>query len=52
MLEADGKILVVALVMAVIFLGIAAFLFYLERRLSSAEKKLKKLGEAKKHPPQ
>ncbi len=49
MWESDGKILVVALVLAVIFLGIAAFLFYLDRRLSSAEKSLKEQeGQHKK----
>lgn len=40
--------MVVVLLLLVIFLGIAVFLFYLERRLSSSEKKLKKLEEIQK----
>lgn len=37
-LRSSGKIYVVVGVMAVIFLGIATYLFYLERRLSKLEK--------------
>jgi hypothetical protein len=33
----DGKIMVVAAVMAIIFGGIAAYLIYIERRLSKQE---------------
>lgn len=32
-------------VLAIIFLGLAAFLFYLERRIGRSEKKLKELEE-------
>ncbi len=46
MLEQDGKIWVVVLVMAIIFIGIAAFLFYLEYRLKKSEKKLRDLEES------
>ena len=42
---ADGKILVVALLLVIIFLGITAFLFYLEKRIRASEMKLKKLEE-------
>lgn len=37
----EGKILVVVLVLLVVFLGIAALMFYIERRLSKLEKKVK-----------
>ncbi len=40
---AGEKIMVVVLLLLVIFLGIAVFLVYLERRLSASEKKLKHL---------
>ncbi len=39
----EGKILVVALLLVVIFLGIAVFLFYLDKRLSISEKLVKQL---------
>ncbi|GEM_PF-1000874 len=52
MLEQDGKIWVVALVMAIIFIGIAAFLFFLEYRLKRAEKKLRELEESMDQPDQ
>ncbi|MFP4064785.1 MAG: hypothetical protein ACLFN2_01450 [Bacteroidales bacterium] len=42
---AEGKILVVALLLIIIFLGITAFLFYLEKRIRASEKKLKQLEE-------
>ncbi len=42
---AGEKMMVVVLLLLVIFLGIAVFLFYLERRLSASEKKLKQLEE-------
>ncbi len=42
---AEGKIIVVALLLVIIFLGITAFLFYLEKRIKASEMKLKKLEE-------
>lgn len=42
---AEGKIIVVALLLVIIFLGITAFLFYLEKRIRASETKLKKLEE-------
>lgn len=45
---AGEKIMVVVLLLLVIFLGIAVFLFYLERRLSASEKKLKQLAQKQK----
>ncbi len=42
---AEGKIMVVALLLVIIFLGITAFLFYLEKRIRVSEAKLKKLEE-------
>ena len=47
--EPQGKLLVVVLVLVLILLGLAAFLFYLERRLSRAEKQVKEMG-ATLHP--
>ncbi len=44
---AEGKIIVVALLLVIIFLGITAFLFYLEKRIRASEIKLKKLEEEK-----
>lgn len=38
------------MVLAIILLGIAAFLFYLERRLDRAEKRLKEMEQERKHP--
>lgn len=43
MWEFSGKILVVVMVLLVIFAGLASWLFYLDRRLSRTEKKLKEL---------
>ena len=43
MLEQDGKILVVALVIAVIVVGLGVALFAIDNRLRKAEKKLKDL---------
>ena len=40
-LRSEGKIYVVVLVMLVIFLGLAFFLFLLDRRISKLEKKNK-----------
>lgn len=40
-LRSSGKIYVVVAVIVVIFLGIATYLFYLERRLSKLEKEQK-----------
>ncbi len=42
----ETKMLVVVLLLLIIFLGIAAFLFYLEKRLAHAEKELKSLKDA------
>ncbi len=39
----ETKILVVALLLVIIFLGIAAFLFYLEKRIDASEKKIKEM---------
>jgi preprotein translocase subunit YajC len=41
--EPEGKLLVVILVLVVILLGLAAFLFYLERRLTRAEKQIREI---------
>ncbi len=40
---AGEKIMVVVLLLVIIFLGMGAFMFYLEKRLSSSEKKLEEL---------
>ena len=40
MTEIHGKIYVVAIVLAVIFAGLAIFLFYIERKLDKMEKKI------------
>ncbi len=45
MMEIQGKIYVVALVLAVIFAGLGAFLFYLDNRLRRMEKKIDELDE-------
>lgn len=45
MMEVQGKIYVVAVVLAVIFVGIAAFLFYLDNKLGRLEKKIEELKE-------
>jgi CcmD family protein len=45
MMEAQGKIYVVALVLAIILIGIAFFLFFIERKLSNLEKKVETLSE-------
>jgi len=44
-MEVQGKIYVVAVVLAIIFIGIAFFLFFLERKLSGLEKKIEALTE-------
>jgi hypothetical protein len=41
MLEQDGKIMVVALVLAVILVGIGIAMFFIDNRLRRIEKKLK-----------
>ncbi len=43
----ETKIMLVALLLVIIFLGIATFLFYLEKRINKAEKKLKELESVK-----
>ncbi len=47
MILADAKLFVVAIVLAIILLGIFVFLFYLERKLSRNEKKLEILEQEK-----
>jgi CcmD family protein len=47
MIESGEKMIVVVIVLSVILIGIAAFLFYLERRLDRAEKKLHELESEK-----
>lgn len=39
--RADGKIYVVVAVMAIVFLGIAIYLFYIDRKIGKLEKALK-----------
>jgi CcmD family protein len=46
MIEPGEKMIVVVMVLAIILLGLAAFLFYLERRLKKTEKKLDELESA------
>lgn len=48
MFEQDGKIMVVALVLAVILAGIGAVLFFIDNRLRKAERKIKKMEESNK----
>jgi Tfp pilus assembly protein PilV len=36
----ESKLIVVVIVLAVILLGLAAFLFYIERRLARSEKQI------------
>jgi preprotein translocase subunit SecG len=45
---AGEKIMVVAFVLLVIFLGIIVFLIYIEKRLTSSEKKIKQVEEQNK----
>ena len=45
---ADDKMIVVVLVLSIILVGIAAFLFFLERRLDKAEKRLRKMEQERK----
>ena len=45
---AGEKIMVVALLLLLIFMGIIVFLFYIERRIAASEKKLKILEELNK----
>jgi CcmD family protein len=47
-MEAYGKIFVVVAVLAVIFTGIAAYLFYLDQKLNKMEKRLKEIEEDEK----
>ncbi len=42
----EGKLLVVVMVLVVIFLGIALFMFYIDRKLHGLEQKIKKLKDA------
>ena len=48
MIESGEKMVVVVIVLSIILLGIASFLFYLERRLAKAEKELDKLSDEAK----
>jgi len=41
--------IVVVVVAAIILVGLAAFLFYLERRLAKAEKQVRELQHGKEH---
>lgn len=41
--DPESKLLIVILVLLVILMGLAAFLFYMERRLSRSEKVLREL---------
>lgn len=45
---AGEKMMVVVLLLLIIFLGIAVFIFYIERRLTASEKKLKQLEDIQK----
>jgi CcmD family protein len=45
MMEVHGKIYVVAAVLAIIFVGLAAFLFYLDNKLGRLEKKIEELKQ-------
>lgn len=45
---AGEKIMVVALLLLLIFMGIIVFLFYIERRIAASEKKLKIMEELNK----
>ncbi|MBW6497756.1 MAG: hypothetical protein K0B09_05170 [Bacteroidales bacterium] len=47
MIASGDKMIVVVMVLAIILIGIAAFLLYLERRLDKAEKKLRELENQK-----
>ena len=42
---AGEKMMDVVLLLLIIFLGIAVFIFFIERRLSASEKKLKQLED-------
>ncbi len=45
----ETKMLVVVLLLVVIFLGIAAFLFYIEKRLQRAEQEIKTMQDKEKN---
>ncbi len=46
----ETKMLVVVLLLVIIFLGIAAFLFYIEKRLQKAEKEIESLRDERGNP--
>ncbi len=48
MMDIGGKIFVVALVLALIFVGLALFLFYIERKLKRMEHQIDKLEHKEK----
>lgn len=52
MIEPGEKMVVVVMVLSIILIGLAAFLFYLERRLKKTEKKLDELEKAAGKKPQ
>lgn len=45
MIDAESKMFVVIMILVVILLGLALFLFYLERRLARSEQQLKQLEQ-------
>ncbi len=44
----ETKMLVVVLLLVIIFLGIAAFLFYIEKRLQKAEQDIQSMQDTEK----
>lgn len=44
----ETKMLVVVLLLVIIFLGIAAFLFYIEKRLQKAEQDIQSMRDTEK----
>ena len=47
MMITDDKMIVVVVVAAIILVGLAGFLFYLERRLAKAERQMRLLQEGR-----
>ncbi len=45
----ETKMLVVVLLLVIIFLGVAAFLFYIEKRLQRAEQEIKSIQDKEKN---
>ncbi len=48
----EGKLLVVVMVLVVVFLGIALFMFFIDHKLHGLEKKIKKLKDAGEQTPE